>query len=515
LDYRISSNSAASNISPVLLTLIKTPAALASIVKANIILFFWIMSVSVVYAQTYTVKDIPNTKLINNSYVSNPDTILSASTVRQIDEILSSLEKRTTAQVAVVAVNSIGSADIFEFAQQLFVEWGIGKDKKDNGLLILLVVDQRTVRFHTGYGLEGVLTDLLCKHIQMEKMVPQFKNGDYNAGVIAGVQEVANVLSDPAYADELRDESKKMTNGWYLFFTLALIVGGLTFLIWLLVLHLNGSFSDSKKKKKTNNLYPEMRLSRWEWIIAFGVIPFGLLIVFNYMTIDTDNHILIFLAVIYCYFIFTMLFKRLRMKKVVDQLKERKDYYGIVQFFNEYQGFWLFSAIVFPLPMLLFFFLYLSRKKFFRNHPRDCKSCNKPLAKLNEFDDDQYLQKGQIVEEGLRSVDYDVWLCSNCKSIETWNYVNRFSKYSPCPKCKTRAYFNESDRTIESPTYDSTGTGQTTKRCKFCNQVDVSTYTIAQLTRSSSSGGSGGSSSSGGGSWGGGSSGGGGASSSW
>jgi uncharacterized protein len=164
--------------------------------------------------------------------------------------------------------------------------------------------------------------------------------------------------------------------------------------------------------------------------------------------------------------------------------------------------------------MLFILFHYLGRKKFYRNHPRDCKSCGKPLGKIDEVTDDQYLQKGQVMEEQLKSVDYDVWLCSGCQSTEVWNYINRFSKYDPCPKCKTRTLYKESDRTITSPTYDSTGTGEITKRCKFCNHVDVSTYTIAKRTPPSSSS-SGGSSGSSGGSWGGGSSGGGGASSSW
>src|SRR6478736_1127721 len=97
-----------------------------------------------------TLESIPNQKLIDGSYVSNPDNILDNTTVAQIDTLLTSLETKTTVQVAVVVVQSIGDADIFEFAQSLFTTWGIGKKDKDNGLLLLLVVDQRTVRFHTG-----------------------------------------------------------------------------------------------------------------------------------------------------------------------------------------------------------------------------------------------------------------------------------------------------------------------------------------------------------------------------
>ncbi|HEY3430493.1 MAG TPA: TPM domain-containing protein, partial [Cyclobacteriaceae bacterium] len=266
-------------------------------------LFIAIMiTVSIAHGQSYTIEDIPNTKLVNNSYVSNPDAILSDAAVNKIDGILSSLEKQTTAQVAVVVVKSIGTADIFEFAQQLFDKWGIGQAGKDNGLLILLVVDQRTVRFHTGYGLEGVLPDILCKHIQVEQMVPQFKIEDYNAGILAGVEEVAYVLSNPAYANELRDETIKASNGWNVFFLVSLIGGGVIFLIWFLILQTSGGFADSKKKKK-DDPYPEMRLKRWEWIILFGVLPFALLLVFNEVSLVKENHILIFLLLLYSYFI--------------------------------------------------------------------------------------------------------------------------------------------------------------------------------------------------------------------
>jgi uncharacterized protein len=124
--------------------------------------------------QPYTVDSVPNTKRINNNYVSNPDNLINATTVTQIDQHLTSLEQQTTAQVAVVLLSSIGENSVEDFAQSLFVKWGIGRATKDNGLLILFVADQKTIRFHTGFGLEGVLPDAICKRIQIQKMVPYF-----------------------------------------------------------------------------------------------------------------------------------------------------------------------------------------------------------------------------------------------------------------------------------------------------------------------------------------------------
>ncbi len=164
-----------------------------------------------------TVESVPNQKLINGSYVSNPDGILDAGTVAQIDTLLRSLEKKTTVQVAVVALQSIGDYDDFGFAQELFDKWGIGNKENDNGLLILLVKEKHTIRFHTGYGVEGVLPDVVCKRIQRDYMVPEFKNGNYNAGMLAGLEQVNKILTNPAYAEEVTKPEGEEVSGWVAF----------------------------------------------------------------------------------------------------------------------------------------------------------------------------------------------------------------------------------------------------------------------------------------------------------
>ena len=179
--------------------------------RTCLILVLWFCTASL-FSQS-TVESVPNQKLINGSYVSNPDAILDASTVLQLDTLLRSLEEQTSVQVAVVALNSIGEVTIEDFAQQLFSQWGVGNKEKDNGLLVLLVNDLRTIRFHTGYGLEGVLPDITCKRIQREYMVPEFKKGDYNAGVWAGLLQVDKILRDPAYAEELKKPENEQLVG--------------------------------------------------------------------------------------------------------------------------------------------------------------------------------------------------------------------------------------------------------------------------------------------------------------
>jgi uncharacterized protein len=479
----------------------------------RIIVFF--LFPSILYAQS-TVESIPNQKLINGSYVSNPDQLLSPVTVASIDSLLASLESKTTAQVAVVAVRSIGDVDIFEFAQSLFTSWGIGTKSNDNGLLLLLVYDKRTIRFHTGYGLEGILPDAVCLRIQREYMVPAFKLGDYDAGMLAGLEQVAKIVSDPTYAEEVKTQEQENEVSDYTAVVMFLSIFCLPFVVIIYFVKAGfRRFSNSKNPEHTE--YPEMRQNRWIWLLLYAGIP--ALIVTYFGTLDDEKASGYCLLALYGYFLLLLFNKLWRMKKVIQRLQKTDDYYSIVQFIRSSQVYWFFMALIFPFPFFFYFFYHLARKRIYRNHSRPCVVCQGNMIKLNEKDDDLYLTKAKQKEEELRSIDYDVWKCEKCEAIQDWNYPNKSSKYSECPSCKTVAYHFVSSRTIVSATYSSSGRGEQVHGCKFCGKTKKSSYNISRLTRSTSSGSSSSfgssSSSSSGGSWGGGSSGGGGASSSW
>ena len=128
-------------------------------------------------------------------YTSNPDGILSQSAVEAIDRACDSLHSASRAQIAVVAIEDIEGDDVFQFAFDLFSAWGVGGKSSDNGLGILLVTEKREIRFVTGYGLEGVLTDAMCKRIQQRYMVSHLSAGDYSTGMVEGVAAVARIIS--------------------------------------------------------------------------------------------------------------------------------------------------------------------------------------------------------------------------------------------------------------------------------------------------------------------------------
>ena len=146
-------------------------------------------------AKEYTIKEIPMVHLQDRTrYVSNPDGILSASAVATMDNILYNLEQNTGIQTLVVAVTGIEGGDCFDFAYRLGKEMGVGQKGRDNGLVILLSTDERCIQFATGYGLEGVLPDAICKRIQSRYMLEAFSQGDWDTGMVEGIRAVNGYL---------------------------------------------------------------------------------------------------------------------------------------------------------------------------------------------------------------------------------------------------------------------------------------------------------------------------------
>lgn len=113
------------------------------------------------------------------------------------------LEQNSSVEVAVVMLPSIGKEVPKSFAVDLFRKWGIGKANTDNGLLILTVMDQRRTEFEVGFGLEGILTDVVCYRIGVNEIVPSFKQGDFGGGIENAVLRVKEFLENIAVIDEV------------------------------------------------------------------------------------------------------------------------------------------------------------------------------------------------------------------------------------------------------------------------------------------------------------------------
>ncbi len=172
---------------------------------------------------------------------------------------------------------------------------------------------------------------------------------------------------------------------------------------------------------------------------------------------------------------------------------------------------WIF-ILLFPLPYLIIYFLLRRRLRQLRDQQRFSRKNGKPMRKLSESEDDRFLEAGQITEEEIEAVDYDVWVTEEEDDVLILRYDKRWSKYKSCPKCRYKAFHKAESRTLRQATYAHSGQREVIHQCKNCHYSKRQLFTIPKKTRSSSGGGfSGG----GGSSWGGGSSSGGGAGVSW
>ena len=130
-----------------------------------------------------------------SGYVNDFAGVLSANAGQSIASIASELEQKTTAQIAVVTVLSTKPLVIEQYAVELFEKWGIGQKGKDNGILILLALNDKKVRIETGYGLEGALPDAICSQIIYQIMIPEFKKNDYEKALILATVAVADLVA--------------------------------------------------------------------------------------------------------------------------------------------------------------------------------------------------------------------------------------------------------------------------------------------------------------------------------
>lgn len=182
-----------------------TKAIMKQILTFILITFLFLPSQA--QEKIYTVDNIPKVHLENKfRYVCNPANILSQAACDSIDHILYNLEEKTGIETVVAVVPSIGQEDCFDFTHQLLNRWGVGKKEKNNGLVILLVTDQRCIQFYTGYGLEGDLPDAICKRIQTQDMIPYLKTGNWDAGMVSGISAVCRRLDGSMENDTAGDD---------------------------------------------------------------------------------------------------------------------------------------------------------------------------------------------------------------------------------------------------------------------------------------------------------------------
>jgi len=120
--------------------------------------------------------------------------ILSNSTHAEVESLLKAHEDSTSNQVAVLIISSLEGESLEEFSIKVAETWKLGQKGKDNGVLLFVAKDDRKVRIEVGRGLEGDLTDQTCGMIIRHEVIPRFRDGDFDAGVRAGVLAILDAI---------------------------------------------------------------------------------------------------------------------------------------------------------------------------------------------------------------------------------------------------------------------------------------------------------------------------------
>jgi len=467
---------------------------------------------------------IANPKTTGTGYVSNADHIISNATAVKLNLLIEPLNEQGKAQVAVVLINSIGDQVPKDFATELLRKWGIGDHKKNNGLLILVVADQRRIEFEVGYGLEGLLTDLTCQRIQQGLMIPYFKKGDYDSGVLKGVQLVVNTI-DTGVDQSLDEDNLYPELGWVLFQDI---------LFFLAYIGAYTAYTTSKRGE-----YVVHSASGW-WV---PFLLFGPLIIVSVIALATPVFVkwdLFFLISYCCWSIFFSfaIGNMLASEPAGETRIQQYQYLKLVVW-----GFTIYT-ILFPLPFLIFKFISAKRRLHrLRYDPYQSPDDGSEMTLMKDNREEELTEKEQM-EEKLGSVAYDLWKGENGDPVMKLAYLNQNTKIRRCKKCCSITA-KRTKRVVETKaTTKRQGIASLYYTCQICGKSDFINKPISRKPelnifkgmfaaglaagvssqssssdRSSSSGSSSSSDSSGSSSsssdWGGGSSGGGGSGSSW
>ncbi len=152
----------------------------------NIIFLIQIIWISIIIAQSAFGQDIP----ILHQRVTDNAGILSSSERQMLEEMLARYEDSTSNQIAILTIPSLNGNDLFDYAQQVAEKNKIGTKEHNNGILLLVAVKEHEIRIQVGYGLEGSVPDAVAVIIIDQEIKPLFRQGNYFAGLQAGLQSI-------------------------------------------------------------------------------------------------------------------------------------------------------------------------------------------------------------------------------------------------------------------------------------------------------------------------------------
>lgn len=375
----------------------------------------------------------------------------------EIERTLESLHRETQAEVAVVIVQSVDGANEKEFAVELFNHWGIG-NKRDEGVLVLHVLDTRRVEIETGYGVEGAMPDVKCAWLLDEVAVPHFKEGALGRGHAALARGVAYGIRNPeatreallaaALGEQVSSQSARENAGessaWESFGTLLRSVGP-----GFAIAAVFAGFAGLLRRSGLRSLYRNKKRKPDDFV---GILLVALILVgiaFFLAAWVTDLHVMAWTGVV-----------------SLGGLGA----YLITAAWRDFRE---------------------ARRRY---APRSCRTCNTPMVLVSDSKDERFLSEGQRAEERVGSADHFVWRCS-CGAIQTERYKDE-REATVCAECNFQTEVRKKVKVVRHATTRATGLQKVTYQCANCKQRRVVQEEIPKRDPPSSGTSSGGSGSS-------------------
>lgn len=197
---------------------------------AACVLFFALLSAISVLSIAPARAEVPVPAL--TAHVTDRTGTLNATQQAELERTLADFEARKGVQIAVLLVPTTEPETIEQYSMRVVEQWQLGRKKVDDGALLLIAKDDRTLRIEVGYGLEGALSDIVSKRIISEDIVPYLRKGDFAAGIRAGVDRMMRVidgepLPPPPPQQNYSDAGgPRQDNALLLIFFFAVIGGG-------------------------------------------------------------------------------------------------------------------------------------------------------------------------------------------------------------------------------------------------------------------------------------------------
>ncbi|MDP4115361.1 MAG: TPM domain-containing protein [Bacteroidota bacterium] len=182
-------------------------------------IFFAIL---VLFSGVFAQENIP--KL--DKYATDLTGTLSAQELNDLNYRLKSYEDSTSNQLVVVMIKSLDGNAVDDMAYQIARQNKVGSKKNSNGVVLLVAKDDKKIRIEVGYGLEGALTDAISSSIIRNTISPEFRNGNYYAGISSGVNDIQKAVAGEYKAKSSKGSSKG-------------IVGALVFIFFIIVMIIN------------------------------------------------------------------------------------------------------------------------------------------------------------------------------------------------------------------------------------------------------------------------------------